>query len=277
MPTPSEVLMCPPDFYEVRDVKNAFMRNHLGTVDRQVAAEQWHALRRTFERIGLRVHAMRATPHCEDMVFTANPSFNGQTSDGTGIYIPSRMAFRSRQPEVAAHSDWFESRGYQVVQLSEAVERFEGGGDALWHPGRALIWAASGARTSLSAHAELARIFDVPVISLDLTDERFYHLDTCFCALSESSALIYPQAFAPEGLALIRRLFTNVIEVGDEEAARSFTCNAAAFGGGNVVLQRGASRIVDRLDRLGFSVHEVETGEFLKSGGSVYCMKASIY
>ena len=31
------------------------------------------------------------------------------------------------------------------------------------------------------------------------------------------------------------------------------------------------------LARRGFDVHEVETGEFLKSGGSVFCLKAALY
>ncbi len=274
---PSQVLMSSPDYYEVLDVKNAFMRNRIGTVDRKAAGDQWHAVRETFHEIGVFTNFLEATPECEDMVFTANPAFNGRGPGGEALCLLSRMAFPSRQREVPAHRDWFKSHGYAIREMSEAVQHFEGGGDALWHPGRALIWAGAGARSDPAAHAELSTAFQVPVVSLELVDPRFYHLDTCFCALSESTALVYPGAFTDDGIALIRRLFRTIVDVSEEEASRTFACNAAAFFDHFVVIQKGASRIVNRLLHLGFDVREVETGEFLKAGGSVFCMKAALY
>lgn len=265
--------MAPPEYFEVRDVKNAFMRGHVGAVDRALALEQWSELRREFERLGIVVNTLEPVPSCEDMVFTANPAFNGLSSSGEPICVLGRMTHGSRAREVPAHRDWFAANGYRIVELSAAVERFEGGGDALWHPRRSLIWAAAGQRTDRRAHAELTRIFEVSVTSLELADERFYHLDTCFSPLNESTALIYPAAFTSSDLRGIRSAFDVVIEVDEEDAVENFACNGAAFFGRLVVMQRG-SRVVDELRHRGFKVIEVETGEFLKSGGSVFCMKA---
>jgi arginine dihydrolase len=274
---PKAVLMAPPEFFEVRDVKNEFMRRNVGAVDRERAFAQWEELRRVFASCGVATHVMSPLPQCEDMVFTANPSFNGRSANGERICVPGRMAFASRQPEVEAHRSWFASHGYAITELPDNVQRFEGGGDALWHPGRALIWAAAGSRTDRSAHGALASIFGVAVVSLELTDSRFYHLDTCFCALDEHRALVYGKAFARESLARIRQEFSDVIDVDEEEAASRLACNAAAFHGDTVVMQTGSERTVRELDRRGFTVRQVDAGEYLKSGGSVFCMKAGVY
>ena len=273
----NEVLMAPPEFFDVREVKNEFMRDHVGRVDRAAALKQWQALRRAFESCGIRTHVLSALAGCEDMVFTANPNFNGRSASGKRICVPARMTFASRQPEVAAHCAWFSSHGFTIQDLPDRIDRFEGGGDALWHPGRALIWAAAGQRTDARAHQALAQIFGVTVISLELSDPRFYHLDTCFCALNERTVLVYAGALTATSLGRIREGFADVIEVDEEEAAGRLACNAAALHGDAVVMQAGAVRTVRELERRGFTVRQVETGEFLKSGGSVFCMKAGLY
>ena len=57
----------------------------------------------------------------------------------------------------------------------------------------------------------------------------------------------------------------------------ALACNAAAFPGGAVVIDRRAERTIRALGRRGFRVTEVDTGEFLKSGGSVFCMKQLLF
>jgi N-dimethylarginine dimethylaminohydrolase len=76
---------------------------------------------------------------------------------------------------------------------------------------------------------------------------------------------------------LIRGVFADVIAIDESEAVQWLACNATAFPGKVVVIQAGAARTVFELERRGFTVRQVETGEFLKSGGSVFCMKAGVY
>jgi len=71
---------------------------------------------------------------------------------------------------------------------------FEGAGDALMDRESGCLWAAYGFRSELDAHPLLAHWLGLEVISLRLTDPRFYHLDTCFCPL-EGGFLLIPTRF----------------------------------------------------------------------------------
>ena len=172
---------------------------------------------------------------------------------------------------------WFEQEGYAVVEVSPADSYFEGGGDAIWHPGRSLIWGGYGQRSDSDVYPEISVLFGVPVILLELTSERFYHLDTCFCPIDDKTVLVHAPALTQESNIIIRRIFANVIEVDEREAKELMACNAAAMYGKHVIIQRGAVRTVRELRMRGFHVHEVDTTEFIKSGGSVFCMKAPFY
>lgn len=272
---PRGVLLCPPEHFDVIDVKNPYMEGQVGRVDRSLARRQWEALRAAFEGIGLEVHLIQPVPGCEDMVFTANQTFVGLDAEGRRTCVPSHMRHESRRREVPAFVDWFRARGYRIAAIEASL--FEGGGDAIWHPGRALLWGGHGHRTTPEAYPALARVFGAEVETLELATEGFYHLDTCFCPLDAKTVLLFPGAFTPEGLRRIRRAFPRVVEVGEAEARDGMACNAAAFFGTHVVLQRGSRETNRRLVEMGYEVVEVETGEFLKSGGSVFCMKQFVY
>lgn len=272
MPPVSSVLMCPPTYFDVIDVKNAFMAGRAGTVDRRVALAQWDCVRAAIGGAGIPTRVVEPLTDAEDMVFCANPVLLGIDAELRKLCVRGRMAYASRQPEVDALAARCESEGYRVVDLDPPVTRFEGGGDAIWHPGRRLLWGGFGARTVPEAYPELATLFGATVIRLALVDPTYYHLDTCFCALDERTVLVYPPALAPDGMRLVRRMFERVLEVDGGEAA-AFACNATALPNGWIVIDRRASRTVERLRALDYAVVEVDTGEFLKSGGSVYCMK----
>lgn len=265
------VLLCPPDHFDVLDVKNAFMQGQEGKVDRARAREQWDALAGTFRAIGLEVETLFPTPGCEDMVFCANPSFTGTNGRGRKVAVLSRMRHASRQREVAAHGEWFAAHGYDVI---ESPVLFEGGGDAVWHPGERVIWGGHGQRSMPEVYPFLGMVFGVETRPLELKTD-FYHLDTCFCPLDRKTVLLFPKAFTRGGLAAIRRHFKTVIEAGEADARDRFACNALVWEK-HIVMQRGCTTLEERLAKSGFEIHPVDTGEFLKSGGSVYCLKQSL-
>ena len=118
-------------------------------------------------------------------------------------------------------------------------------------------------------------VFGVETVTLELKTD-FYHLDTCFCPLDGKTLLYYPKAFTRAGLSAIKDRFPRLVEASEADARDRFACNAAVFGK-HVVLQRGSTALEEKIRKLGFDVHPVETGEFLKSGGSVYCLKQSLY
>ncbi len=276
MPLPVRLLMCPPEYFDVCDVKNPLMEGQIGKVDRARARAQWEQLKATFEACGATVELIEPEPGCEDMVFCANQTLPGLDADGQRLCLLSRMKHESRRREVPAFARWFEAHGYRVELLrTECI--FEGSGDAIWHPGRGLIWGGYGFRTEPQAYEEISERFGVPVLRLKLTSDRFYHLDTAFCPLDEKTVLYDPPAIAPEGRALIERVFERVIECPHEDAVERLACNATPIGGRHVVIHQGSERTVRLLRDAGYEVHEVDTGEFLKSGGSVFCMKMYVF
>jgi N-dimethylarginine dimethylaminohydrolase len=267
--------MCPPDAFDVVDVKNPFMEGQRGAVDRAKARAQWQSLVRTFESIGVAVRLVDPVPGCEDMVFTANQTFLGLDASGRRLCVPGRMRHPSRRREVPAFVDWCRREGYAIAEIGTPL--FEGSGDAIWHPRVRRIWGGWGHRTSRDVYPALGRLFGAGVETLELATEEFYHLDTCLCAVDERTALLHPPAFTAKGLDALRRGFERLVEVDAEEARKPMACNAAAFHGTHVVLQEGAPDTERRLRALGYEVLPVDTSEFLKSGGSVFCMKQYLW
>lgn len=270
------VVLCPPDYFDIIDVKNPFMAGNAGNVDREAARRQWEAMRGAFKQAGAEVAELDALSGCEDMVFCANTALLGVDANGVKTCVPGRMTFESRRAEVTPMLQWAESRGYRVVEAGEPSLLFEGAGDAIWHPGRRLIWGGFGWRSDPHVYPALAQALGVPIIGLPLTSSTYYHLDTCFCPIDERTVLLHAPAIAAEGLDLIRRAFDRVIEADADEAER-FACNATAFFGRVVVIDRRAAATASRLRSMGYDVIDVDTSEFIKSGGSVYCMKNAFF
>jgi len=81
---------------------------------------------------------------------------------------------------------------------------------------------------------------------------RYYHLDTCFCALDAGTILFVPTAFSPASRERVRRLAGRVIEVPDGIAA-GFACNAMAIGD-VVVSSEAIEGLSDELRQAGYRV-----------------------
>lgn len=274
MPLPKRVIMVDPDYFDVLYVINPHMEGHIGGVDTTKARQQWEAMRQTLTQTGLEVHVVSGEPGLPDMVFCANQSLPSRRSDRSLDVIMSIMHADQRKAEVPYIEHFYREQGYQIHHLDHnKIADFEGMGDAIWHPGRRLIWGGYGYRSSLAAYEEVSRILQVDVIALELVDPAFYHLDTCLSFLNEHSALYYPKAFTETGLEMLRSFIPNLIEVSTEDAIDGFACNALCADGKNVLIHHGLQQTNRKLIEAGFTVHELDTSEFLKSGGSVFCMK----
>lgn len=274
-PEPRDILMVPPEHYEVKDVKNPWMRGHQGGVDRAAARAQWEGIKRAFESLGRRVHVLPAAKGLEDMTFCANQAVVGFADDGR-YALMSRMKHPSRRREVKFFRQWFSARDYRILELRSPGRFLEGHGDAVWHPGRRLLWGGYGQRSSRAAHGEVSRRLRVPVVLLRLPTAEFYHLDTCFCPLDEGTVLVHPQGLTASGMLLARSVFKRIIIADPDEARRAFVCNSVCLDG-TVVAARGAPKTAARLRAAGYRVLEVEAGEFLKSGGGPFCLKTMVY
>jgi N-dimethylarginine dimethylaminohydrolase len=271
--SPSKVLMVSPEAFDVVEVLNAHMEGQVGRVDREVATAEWQSLHDLLAReMPDGVAVIPPRPGLADMVFAQNQVVLGRDPEGNRVCVASHFRHESRQPEVEPACEFFASQGYRVVDPVPQGLCLEGGGDATWHPGRQLLWGGYGPRTDAAAYPHVAEALGVPVLRLELVDPRFYHLDTCFRPLDESTVLIYPEAFTPEGQALIAAVFPSVVPVQEADAAECFALNGLPLPGRKYVLHKGAAHTCIFLRALGYSVSELNLGEFLRSGGSAYCL-----
>ena len=270
------VVMAEPSFFEVVYAINPFMKDSLGQlqkVDKTQAVAQWNQLASLFRDLNLQVFTLSGVLGLPDLVFTANQSFpfwNSRTNKYEVIL--SRMRSQERQNEVSYLEQFWKTRGFTVHKLNHSGA-FESNGDAIYSPVHGLVFGGYGSRTDKEVYAELSERFGLTIVRLELCSKDFYHLDTCFSILSKEVVAIQPEAFSSEGLKLIHSLFSKVISIPYEENLKYFCGNCFCPDGSNVILQKGSPAFARELTQLGFTTWEVETGEFMKSGGSVFCLK----
>jgi len=282
MTPPRRVVMADPRDFDVAYAINPHMLDAEGAlrrVDRERAREQWRALRETFAKFQLDVTVIDPLDGHPDVVFCANPMLPVParlSRSGRRFAIASNMRWRERRREVPHMAAALRRLGYPTRTL-RTTARFEGMGDGLWHPGRALLWAGVGPRSSERAWTAVAELVAAPVVTLRLIDPDFYHLDTVLALLDEQTCLWRPDALDARSRRLVERLVPRRIEADPREARELLACNALSPDGRRVVLQRGCVNTVEWLTRAGYETVEVDTGEFLKSGGSVFCLKLLVW
>ncbi|WP_414529987.1 TIGR00300 family protein [Nodularia chucula] len=258
-------LMCAPDHYDVDYVINPWMEGNIHKSSRDRAVEQWEKLYHI-----LKQHAIvdLVTPEIgwPDMVFTANAGLVlGQN------VVLSRFLHKERQGEEPFFKNWFEQNGYTVNLLPKDLP-FEGAGDALLDREGRWLWAGYGFRSELDSHPYLAQWLDIEVLSLRLIDERFYHLDTCFCPLANGYLLYYPGAFDAYSNRLIEMRVAPEKRIAITEAdAVNFACNTVNVES-IVIMNKASNTLKARLTDVGFRVIETPLTEFLKAGGAAKCL-----
>ncbi len=193
-------------------------------------------LRATYRALGHEVELIEPVPGLPDMVFAAN---GGLVVDGQ--VLTARFHHAERVAEGPAYRDWFVRNGFAAVH--DTVEVNEGEGDlAVAGP---IVLAGTGFRTTPAAHREAQERLGRPVISLQLVDPSFYHLDTALFVLDEQTIAYYPAAFSPGSVGGAGRLFPDAVEATAADAA-VLGLNAVSDGR-NVVLSSAATGLAVQL------------------------------
>jgi N-dimethylarginine dimethylaminohydrolase len=251
--------MCPPRHFGIEYEINPWMRRGV-PVHRGLAHHQWEDVRSTYERLGHRVEIIEPVEGLPDLVFTANA---GLVLDGRVLL--SCFAHDERRGEEDVFARWFAERGFDVVR---ATRRNEGEGDLL--VAGDVVLAGWGFRTDPAAHREVADFSGREVLSLELVDPRWYHLDTALAVLDDVGTIAYhPPAFSPESQRVLAERFGDAV-IASSADALAFGLNACSDGR-NVVLAAGAVDLADQLAARGFEPIFLDTSELQKSGGSVKC------
>ncbi len=264
----NRALMCNPRYYTVDYEINPWMHVR-EKPDTRLAAVQWKRLYETLIDLGIEVELIEPVKGLPDMVFTAN---GGLIHDGN--FILSNFRFKERQGEAAHFETWAERDGFEVFRLPEN-SIFEGEGDMLAlpssRPGKTgRLVAGYRFRSDIGSHNLVSGILGLEVVSVELTSKHFYHLDTCFCPLTEDIAIYYPGAFDEYGLKVLSSTFKNLLPL-EERDARHFCANAVVRGK-DIIMNRCGEALRKQLNALGFILHELDLSEFIKSGGSAKCL-----
>lgn len=262
------ILMCPPTYFTVAYAINPWMQE-AEPCDENLAKHQWETLYKTItEQAGADVALLTPEPGVPDLVFTANAAF---------VYNDTAVIAHYKHPERRAEEPicvkWFEENGFKAVQMPDHIF-FEGAGDALIWQDR--VFAGYKTRTDIASHSLLTAATDLPVLSMELINERYYHIDVCLCPLQDGHLIYSPDSFDEYGRAVIEANVPakKLIPVSPEEAAR-FACNAVNIGD-TVIFNQGSPELTKDLQDRGFQVLSVDLSEFLKAGGSSKCLTLRI-
>jgi N-dimethylarginine dimethylaminohydrolase len=258
-PPARHYLMCPPEAFDVVYRINPWMHPERPVHPRRAMA-QWAQLRRALEALGHRVDLIDPIPGQPDMVFAANAAVVVG-----GRALASHMAMPERRGEEPAYQRWLAEHG--VTDLRVATHPFEGEGDVVLVDGVAL--AGHGPRTAIESHRELAEVVERDVISLELVDPRWYHLDLALAALDDHTIVYHPPAFSPQSRRLLAQRWPDALHASHADAS-TFGLNLVADGR-RALVPRRAHRLIFELRTRGYDVVPVDLSEIHHSGGSAKC------
>jgi N-dimethylarginine dimethylaminohydrolase len=256
--------MTAPTFFAVEYAINPWMDTSTA-VDTHVAMNQWETLRQTYKELGHTVELVEPVAGLPDMVYAAN---GGLLVNGKAVV--ARFAYPQREGESVAYAEWMTRHGFDPAETRHVNE---GQGDLLVVG--SIVLAGYGFRTERQAHAEIAAHIQMPVVSLELVDPRFYHLDTALAVLDGTTIAYHPRAFSEEARTTLLELFPDAIEVADADA-NVLGLNVVSDGL-NVVMPAAATRFAEQLRAAGFRPIGVDMSELLKGGGSVKCCTLEVH
>jgi len=277
-----DILVCNPEYFEVSYSINPFMVPTDWEINKEKyyirAKSEWKRFVTELQKItDVDLHNIPPSPGIPDLVFTANA---GSVLNKKALL--SRFKHSQRQAEEPYFLTMFEElKKKKIIDTIETMPDdifFEGCGDCLWDAHRQVLWFGYGQRSDLDAANIIKDYFNVKVLPLQLTSNVFYHLDTCFCPLTNGEVLYYPNAFSSEAL----RLINEYVDMGKEAIIphewsdiTKLAMNAICIGN-DVVISYASADLECRLYDKGYNVIKTPLDSFLKSGGGPACLHLSL-
>ena len=263
-------VMCRPDFFAVEYAINPWMVPGVA-VNHARAIAQWEQLVKVYAQLGHDVQQLRPEPGLPDMVFAAN----GALVVGGRAY-GAQFRHPERQGEAAAHARFLRLQG---ITVTEPQFVNEGEGDFLALD--SMILAGTGFRTSIEAHIDAASVLDRAVVSLELVNPRYYHLDTSIEILDDGTGeapadIAYiPEAFSAHSRRTLKDLFPHALQISEADAA--WLALNVVSDGQHVVLPAQAKRFATAVAARGYTPIPIDLSEFIKAGGSVKCCTLELH
>ena len=259
---PKKILMASPEYFDVIYEINSHM-NLSTKVDKNLAVIQWNNLKEIYESIGLQVDVIPGKAGLPDLVFMANQLIT--TKDNV---IFSKMNNEQRAPEVEYLKNYLSFDNFIQAEMT-----FESMGDCLEDYEGSRFFCGYGYRTKKEVYDQIQPYLPGEKIYLELINQNYYHLDTCLSIVNSETAFYVKSAFSEDGIKSLNNCFNKLIEVDEKEAMSFLACNAHCPDGKNIIIEENAKLMQKSAKNLGLVVHTTDTSEFLKSGGSIFCLK----
>jgi N-dimethylarginine dimethylaminohydrolase len=269
------ILMTDPEFYEVSYTINPWMRPEEWNKDissaQALARQQWSKLKTCLQEADIDVITMPGVAHLPDLVFPANAAI---VLDGKALL--ARFRYPERRGEEECFLRFFndlKDKGMlqSVTQFPEGLFQ-EGAGDCIWDASRSLFWAGWGPRSDRRAMDQVVGHFGKKVVGLELTSDKYYHLDTCFSVLSGGEILYYPEALSWESRIVLEEIVPEsqrIIATSEEAAA--FSVNAVNIQR-KLYLSTPPDSLVAKLREKDYECVPMDLSMFVISGGGAFCL-----
>lgn len=255
------VLMCKPLYFDSLDyIINPWMQP--GLINKSKAQKQWDQLVQAYQKQGITVEIIDQQKGNPDMVFATDQGI----VQGKNVLL-SRFWCDERRGETKHYEKWFRDHDYSLSYLPDGIY-FEGNGDS--HVWNDKLFVGIGYRADQQTCDVISRLLDREVIPLEIIDPKFYHLDVGMFPLNNETIFYYPPAFSEKSRGVLKRLVPNLIEFSLKEAL-GFCANSIVTDH-HVIQHKGNLTFQKKLQELGYQSVEVDTSEFMKSGGGIHCL-----
>lgn len=287
------VLMGDPQYFQIKSGSNPHTRNRWGRrkkVNRQKAIQQWRSLAGKLIELGVQVLVIPPIEECPGTVYPANAGFLWDRTFYLSNLIPGRGGEREY------YQNFIRQIGFATAVVPH---RFEGEAD-FFPAGESHLftygvledqrfvfrcgippWKRVYGFRSDQRNLESLQSLAAPrkVISIELTDEAYYHGDTVFCSFGPGKKflLAYLSKISKVGAQQLQVAFKeDLIPLkdtdGEKFAANSFYVETEK--GKFLIMPEGLSHeLTDQIEKREAAPIFVNVSEFFdKGGGSVKCM-----
>ncbi len=215
---------------------------------------------------------MEPVEHLPDLVFTANAGVvNGRQ------FVPASFRHPERQGETAHDAAWFAAHGFAIDVAARATWCTREPATPCPFGTRAslVLVSAYRFRSDAALACRLSKLTGAPVRSVELADERLYHLDLTFCPLDDRRAMVAPLGLDPYGRKVIDALVPEPLVLEDDEAL-AFCANSVVVGRQRDHALVPASARSGRWSRGASPSRVAPVDEFLKAGGACRCLTLAL-
>ena len=292
-----ELIVVPPDHYDIKESYNTRMRPHLpyGRPDKKLAYLQWAEMAATLRfDLGVNVHYLEPTAGLDDEAFACDSGLWIENMFIAGLFEPVFRRGEKHQFMLwfCNHNRYTHPMFFAIKEIENPDARFEGGDCLLVKDTLLVGYGERGTegyqRTNGEGIKELIGLLSgaVKVIPVRRITKEFYHLNSVMAYYPSAELLaVYPDAFHPDDLKGVEQeLKVKVVRLRKEDVYRHHPaiggeylysyCLNSIENNGKVLMPYVSDGHGDVLTKHSLTplVPKLGSSEFEKSGGSYRCL-----